>query len=388
MFKIQTLNKISVVGLDLLPRDNYEVASEMTTPDGIILRSCKMHGMDLPNSVKAVARAGAGTNNIPAEDYAAKGVVVFNTPGANANGVKELAITGMLISSRKIVEGVSWAQTLSDKGDEVPKLIESGKANYAGPEIKGKTLAVVGLGAIGVMVANAALSLGMEVIGYDPFLSVDAALSLSRKVKRVDALETLFKSADFLSVHVPLNDQTKGLVNAERLAMAKDGLRVLNLSRGGLVNNRDIVTALDSGKVAVYVTDFPDVEMVSHPGVIALPHLGASTPEAEDNCAIMASNQIKDFLENGNIVNSVNFPALTVERAPNTNRITVAHKNVPTMVQQITTALADASINISEMANKNRGNVAYTIIDTDSDVSDAVINAMKAIDDVIVVRSL
>jgi len=247
MFKIQTLNKISTVGLDLLPRDNYEVASEMTAPDGVILRSFKMHDMDLPESVKAIGRAGAGTNNIPVEEYAAKGVVVFNTPGANANGVKELTITGMLISSRKIVEGVSWAKTLSDKGDEVPKLIEGGKANYAGPEIQGKTLAVVGLGAIGVMVANAAVSLGMDVIGYDPFLSVDAALSLSRKVKKVDALETLFKSADFLTVHVPLNDQTKGLVNAERLAMAKDGLRVLNLSRGGLVNNKDIVAALDSG---------------------------------------------------------------------------------------------------------------------------------------------
>ncbi len=388
MFKIQTLNKISTVGLDLLSRDNYEVASEMSTPDGIILRSFKMHDMNIPESVKAICRAGAGTNNIPIEECAAKGVVVFNTPGANANGVKELAITGMLISSRKIVEGVSWAKTLSNKGDEVPKLIEGGKANFTGPEIKGKTLAVVGLGAIGVMVANAALALGMDVVGYDPFLSVDAALSLSRKVKKVDALESLFKAADFLTVHVPLNDQTKSLVNAERLAMAKDGLRVLNLSRGGLVNNKDIVAALNSGKVSVYVTDFPDVEMVSHSGVIALPHLGASTPEAEDNCAIMAANQIKDFLENGNIVNSVNFPALSLARAAGTNRITVAHKNVPTMVQQITTALADASINIAEMANKNRGDVAYTIIDTDSDVSDAVITAINVIEDVIVVRSL
>jgi D-3-phosphoglycerate dehydrogenase len=388
MFKIQTLNKISTVGLDLLSRDNYEVASEMSAPDGIILRSYKMHGMDLPESVKAIGRAGAGTNNIPVEEYAAKGVVVFNTPGANANGVKELTITGMLISSRKIVEGVIWAKTLADKGDEVPKLIEGGKGNFAGPEIMGKKLGIIGLGAIGVMVANAAVELGMEVIGYDPFLSVEAALSLSRKVKRVDALESLFKAADFLTVHVPLNDHTKGLVNADRLAMSKDGLRVLNLSRGGLVNNKDIVEALNSGKVATYVTDFPDVEMISHPGVIAFPHLGASTPEAEDNCAIMASNQLKDFLENGNIINSVNFPALVLNRAIGTNRITVAHKNVPTMVQQITTALADASINIAEMANKNRGNVAYTLIDTDSDVSDAVVAAINAIEDVIVVRSL
>lgn len=388
MYKIQTLNKISTIGLDRLPRENYEVASDMNTPDGIILRSFKMHDMNLPESVKAVARAGAGTNNIPADEYAERGVVVFNTPGANANGVKELAITGMLIASRKIVDGINWAKTLADKGDEVPKLIESGKSDFTGPEIKGKTLAVVGLGAIGVMVANAAVCLGMDVIGYDPFLSVDAALSLSRKVKKVDALETLFKEADFLSVHVPLNDHTKGLVNAERLAMAKDGLRVLNLSRGGLVNNRDIVAALDTGKVAAYVTDFPDVEMVSHPKVIALPHLGASTPEAEDNCAVMAAEQLKDFLENGNIKNSVNFPAISLERAPDTNRITVAHKNVPNMIGEITAALASESINIAEMANKNRGEVAYTIIDTDSDVSDTVITAINAIEDVIVVRSL
>ena len=388
MFKIQTLNRIATIGLNNLPRDDYEVASEISNPDGIILRSFKMHNTDISTSVKAIARAGVGTNNIPVEDYTEKGIVVFNTPGANANGVKELAITSLLISSRKIVEGISWAKTLTEKGDEVPKLIENEKSNFSGPEIYGKTLGVVGLGAIGVMVANAAVALGMNVIGYDPFLSVDAALSLSRRVKRVDALESLFKVSDFLTVHVPLNDQTKGLINAERLAMAKDGLRVLNLSRGGLVNNKDIIGALNSGKVSVYVTDFPDVEMVSHPKVIALPHLGASTPEAEENCAIMATNQIKEFLENGNIKNSVNFPELTLNRASGINRITVVHKNVPTMVQQITTALATGSINIAEMVNKNRGNLAYTVIDTDSDVSKNIIDTINKIEDIIVVRLL
>ncbi len=388
MYKIQTLNKIATIGLDRLPRANYEIASDMNTPDGIILRSFKMHDMDLPASVKAVARAGAGTNNIPVEAYADKGVVVFNTPGANANAVKELALTAMLISSRKIVDGIVWSKSLNDKGDEVPKLVEDGKASFVGPEIMGKTLGVIGLGAIGVMIANSASSLGMDVIGYDPFLSVDAALSLSRKVKKVDALESLIKSCDYISIHVPYNDATKGLINAERLAMAKDGVRIINLSRGGLVNNKDIIAALDSGKASCYVTDFPDVEMVSHDKVIPLPHLGASTPEAEDNCAIMAADQISDFLENGNIKNSVNFPTLVLERNPGTNRITIAHKNVPNMVQQITAALAAEKINIAEMANKNRGDIAYTIIDTDSDVSEGILNAIKAIEGVIVVRSL
>ena len=388
MYKIQTLNKISPVGLERLPRDTYEVASEINNPDGIILRSYKMHDMDLPESVLGIARAGAGTNNIPSDKYAEKGIVVFNTPGANANAVKELAITSLLISSRKIVDGVIWSKTLADKGDEVPKLIEGGKSNFAGPEIKGKTLGVIGLGAIGVLIANAATSLGMNVIGYDPFLSVDAALSLSRKVKKVDALESLIKESDYITVHVPLNDHTKGLINAEKLAMAKDGVRVLNLSRGGLVNNKDIIEALDSGKVAAYVTDFPDVEMVSHPGVIALPHLGASTPEAEDNCATMAADQLMDYLENGNIKNSVNYPAISLDRAEGTNRITVAHKNVPNMVSAITTAVASENINISEMANKNRGDVAYTIIDTEDTVSDAVVNAINAVEGVIKVRSL
>ena len=388
MYKIQTLNKISAIGLDRLPRENYEVASEMTNPDGIILRSFKMHDMDLPESVKAIGRAGAGTNNIPSDAYAEKGAVVFNSPGANANAVKELAITALLISSRKVVDGIVWAQTLADKADEVPKLIEGGKSNYAGPEIMGKTLGVIGLGAIGVMIANAATDLGMNVIGYDPFLSVEAALSLSRKVKKVDALETLFKICDYITVHVPLNDATKGLINAERLAMAKDGLRVLNLSRGGLVNNKDIVAALDSGKVASYVTDFPDVEMVAHPSVIALPHLGASTPEAEDNCAIMVADQMIEYLENGNIINSVNFPNVVLDRAEGTNRVTIIHKNVPTMVQQITALLADSSINIDEMVNKNRGDIAYTLIDTTSDVPSDFSDKIATIDGVIQARVL
>ncbi len=388
MFKIQTLNKISAVGLDRLPRDNYEVASEMSAPDGILLRSFKMHEMALPESVLAIARAGAGTNNIPAADYAGRGVVVFNTPGANANGVKELAITAMLIAGRKVVEGINWAKTLEGQGDEVPKLIEGGKANFVGPEIMGKTLGVIGLGAIGIMVANAAVALGMEVIGYDPFLSVDNAMTLSPKVQKAGALESLMKAADYLSIHVPLNDQTKGLINAEKLEMAKDGLRVINLARGGLVNNEDIKGAIASGKVACYVTDFPDEDMIATDGVIALPHIGASTPEAEDNCATMAADQVKEYLENGNIVNSVNFPNTSLARKPGTSRLTVANEDVPNVVGQVTSILADAGLNIEGLVNQSRDGIAYNIIDVAGAITADVVAKVTAIGGVIKVRSL
>ncbi|MGM0443924.1 MAG: phosphoglycerate dehydrogenase [Fibrobacterota bacterium] len=386
MYKVQTFNKISSKGLNLLDREQYEVASEITKPDAIILRSYKMHGMDLPETVLAVARAGAGTNNVPVAEYAEKGIPVFNTPGANANSVKELVITGLLLSSRDIIGSVNWAKTLIGEGDEVPKLIEKNKANFTGPEIQGKTLGVIGLGAIGVMVANAADALGMKVIGYDPFLSVDGAMALTRNIERVDALESLMKHSDYVTIHVPLNDATKGLINAEKLNMAADGLRILNFARGGLVNNADIKEALKSGKVAKYVTDFPDEDMVKTENVIAIPHLGASTPEATDNCATMAAQQLKDFLETGNIRNSVNFPDVQKPRIPGTTRITVTNRDVPNMVSRISTVLGECGLNIEGMLNSSHGDVAYNLVDVEGTVEDDVSQKLLNIDGVVNVR--
>jgi len=386
MYKIMTLNKIAAVGLEELERDKYEVASELANPDGIILRSFKMHDMELPKSLKAVARAGAGVNNIPIDKCTQAGIVVFNTPGANANGVKELTIAALLISSRNIVGGVNWVQTLKGKGDEVPNLIEKGKADYGGFEIKGKTLGVVGLGAIGVLVANSAADLGMEVVGYDPYISVEAAWGLSPKVKRANALESLIRESDYISIHVPYIDATKGMFNAEKLSLCKDGVRIINLARGGLVVNKDIKAALESGKVSHYVTDFPDDEVISYKNVIALPHIGASTEESEDNCAVMAALEIKDYLENGNIKNSVNFPAVHVDRNPAKTRITIANKNVPNMVGQISSLLASAGINIAGLVNKHLETIAYNIIDTDSKVTDDIVAKISAIDGIISVR--
>jgi len=387
MYKIQTLNKIAAVGLDKLPRDNYEVAGEIVNPDGIILRSFKMHDMEMPKSLKAVARAGAGTNNIPIEKCTEKGIVVFNTPGANANGVKELAIAALLIASRDIIGGVNWVRNeLKDKGEEVPNLVEKGKANYGGYEIQGKTLGIIGLGAIGVLTANAAAELGMNVIGYDPYISVDHAWGLSRKVSRANALETLLRESDYISLHIPYIDQTKGMFNTEKLSLCKNGVRIVNLARGGLVVNKDMKAALESGKVACYVTDFPDEEVISYKNVIPLPHIGASTEESEDNCAIMAAKQIRDYLENGNIKNSVNFPEISLDRNPANTRITIANKNIPNMVGQISAVLAAANINIAGMVNKNRDEIAYNIIDTESKVSDDIVAKISAIDGVIAVR--
>ena len=386
MYKIQTLNKISPIGLERLPRETYEIAGEMANPDGIVLRSFKMHDMELPTSLKAVARAGAGVNNIPIEKCSEKGIVVFNTPGANANGVKELSIAGLLIASRDIIGGVNWVQTLKDKGDEVPNLVEKGKADYGGFEIQDKTIGIIGLGAIGILVANAAADLGMKVIGYDPYISVEAAWNLSPSVKRATALESLLREADYVSIHVPYIDATKGMFNAEKLSLCKNGVRIINLARGGLVVNKDMKAALESGKVARYVTDFPDEEVINYKNVIALPHIGASTEESEDNCAIMAANQLRDYLENGNIKNSVNFPMVCVDRAPGNTRITIANKNIPNMVGQISSALAAAGINISEMVNKHKDEIAYNIIDTESKVTDDVVAKISAIDGVIAVR--
>ncbi|MBN2735967.1 MAG: phosphoglycerate dehydrogenase [Spirochaetales bacterium] len=385
MFKIQTLDKISSIGLEKLPRDNYEIASEFINPDGIILRSFKMNDMELPASLKAVARAGAGVNNIPIERCSEKGIIVFNTPGANANGVKELVLASLFLSSRKIVQGIAWAKTLKDKGDEVTKLVEKGKNDYIGPEIKGKTLGVIGLGAIGVMVANDAISLGMKVMGFDPFISVESAWGLSREVERATVLDNLIQTCDYITIHVPLTDQTKGLIDKDRFSLMKKGIRLLNFSRNGLVNNGDLKEAIKKGIVDCYVTDFPDQELLLMDNVIAIPHLGASTPEAEDNCAVMAAEQLRDFLENGNIKNSVNFPECYLQPSGKV-RLLIANKNIPNMVSQITSVLAGTGANISDMLNKHKGDFAYNIIDLDSKITQEQLDAIKIIPGVIMVR--
>jgi D-3-phosphoglycerate dehydrogenase len=386
MLKIQTLNKIDPDGLSLFPLDKYEIASDIPNPDAIVLRSFKMHDMELPQSLKAVARAGAGVNNIPIEKCTEKGIVVFNTPGANANGVKELVIAGLLLASRDITNAVAWGKTLVGKGDEVPALIEQGKKNFAGQEIEGKTLAVIGLGAIGVLVANAAQALGMKVIGYDPYMKVKQALKLSNQVKWVDGIQPLLAEADYVTINIPLTPETKGYINNEKFSMMKDNVRLLNFARGGLVDISDLKAAIDSGKVARYVTDFPTEETLKMDKVIAIPHLGASTKESETNCAIMAVNQVKDYLEDGNIKNSVNFPEAFMERNAGT-RILIANKNIPNMVSQISSVLAGENLNIDNMLNKKHDNIAYNIIDISQEkVDEKVAEKLKEIEGVFMVR--
>jgi D-3-phosphoglycerate dehydrogenase len=386
MFKIQTLNKIDPEGLKNFPLDRYEIASEFSNPDGIIVRSMKMHDMELPSNLKAIARAGAGVNNIPIDKCTNKGVVVFNTPGANAHAVKELTIAGLLLASRDVTGAIEWAKTLIGKGDQVPALIEAGKNNFAGQEIRGKTLAVIGLGAIGVLVANAAQSLGMNVLGYDPFISVKHAWKLSRNVKHAEGMESLLAHADYVTLQIPLSDETKGFINKDKFKMMKDGVRLLNFARGGLVNHKDLAAAIESGKVARYITDFPDEETLKMDQVISIPHLGASTAESETNCAIMAVDQMKEFLENGNIINSVNFPAAEMENTGGA-RIIIANKNVPNMVSQISTLLATEGYNIANMLNRNKAEIAYNIIDVDRKEADPVLaDKIAAIDGVIMVR--
>ena len=381
MFNILTLNKIAKCGLDQL-NDNYKITDDANVDaDGIILRSFKMHDMELPESLKAVARAGAGTNNIPIDKCSEKGIVVFNTPGANANAVKELVIAGMLLASRDVIGGVAWANTLT--GDDVDKQVEKGKSNFAGCEIKGKTLGIIGLGAIGILVANAAYALGMEVIGYDPYLSVDSALKLSRHVKKANSPEEVYAAADYITIHVPLMDSTRNTINAETIAQMKDGVIILNFARGGLVNNADIKKALADGKVAKYVVDFADSETVNQPGIINIPHLGASTAESEDNCAVMAAQELADYLENGNILNSVNFPNCSLPE-DNVGRIAIAHKNIPNVIAKFTEALS--SVNISDMINKSKGELAYTIINTDHAIPAEAFEKLNQIDAVIRVR--
>lgn len=378
MFNVQTLNKISSVGTSRLG-DNYTVADNVENPDAILVRSASMHDMEMPKSLLAIARAGAGVNNIPLDKCTEQGIVVFNTPGANANAVKELVITAMLISSRKIVEGIEWVKTLKDNADAA-KLVEKGKSQFVGPEIKGKTLGVIGLGAIGVLVANAAVSLGMNVLGYDPYISVDGAWGLSPEVKHVVSLDKIFENSDYITLHVPLTPDTKGVINSENIAKMKDNARILNFARGDLAVNADVIAALESGKLAKYVTDFADPELIGADGVIITPHIGASTPESEDNCAKMAADEIKDYLENGNIKNSVNLPAVSMPRGAG-ERVCIIHRNIPNMISSITSALSGA--NIENMASQSKKDYAYTILDVTGGIS---ADALSAIDGVIRVR--
>jgi len=387
LYNIKLLNKISQKGLENLERKGYSIGENAEDPDAIILRSFSMHEMELPVSLKAVARAGAGVNNIPIEKCSEKGVVVFNTPGANANAVKELTVAALFLTSRKIVDSILWTKSLSGNSEEIKSLAEKGKAKFAGPEIRGKKLGVIGLGAIGVMVANTAKSLGMEVEGYDPYISVDSAWGLSRSVRKAESLRELLKSSDYITLHVPLLDSTRNMMDYEALKLMKKGARLLNFSRGELVDIGELKMALDEGIIEVYATDFPDAELLKMDKVIVFPHIGASTPESEENCAVMASNQIKSFLESGAIRNSVNFPSCDLGSTFK-HRITLAHQNIPNMVGQITALLASENININNMINKSRDKMAYTIIDTDAGLPAHVVEKLRNIDSMLKVRIL
>ncbi|MDR1219339.1 MAG: phosphoglycerate dehydrogenase [Treponema sp.] len=389
MYRIRTYNKISPEGLKRFSIDAYEVAGDLPNPDAILARSADLHSVEIPDTVKAIARAGAGYNNIPVDECSKRGVVVFNTPGANANAVKELAIASLLLSSRNIIGGVNWTTSIADKGDEVPDLVEKNKSTFEGPELKGKTLGVIGLGAIGVMVANDALHLGMNVMGYDPFISVEAAWNLSHMAQRAETLEGLLAKSDYVTIHVPYSDATKGLLDADKFRVMKKGCRLVNLARGGLVNEADVIAALNGGKLAAYITDFASAELLATPKAVCIPHLGASTPEAEDNCAVMAARQLMDFLESGAIKNSVNFPQCHLEKHTHSpHRLLVANRNVPNMVGQITTALASASVNIADLVNHHRNDVAYNIIDTEQKIPDGALEQIKRIEGVVRVRTI
>ena len=387
MYKVLTLNNIAVEGLRRLPRERYEVASEIAHPDAILLRSHNMHDMDIPETVAAVGRAGAGTNNIPCDMLAHRGVPVFNAPGANANAVKELMIAGMLLGARNLCDAREYVKSLNEKGDDLKKAVESGKKQFVGFELPGKTLGVIGLGAIGVEVANAALDLGMKVVGYDPAITVRNAWQLSSGVEQEETLDELFQHADFVTCHVPLIDATRKMVDADRIALMNDGAVLINFARGGIVDDAAALAALDSGKLHAYVTDFPTPELIAHPKVVALPHLGASTGEAESNCAIMVAENVKDYLENGNIRFSVNFPEARLPRL-DAWRITVANANVPNMVGQISTCIAEAGLNIEDLLNKSIGDLAYTIVDVNAEPSAELLDKIRSIEGVLALRNL
>ena len=387
MYRIKTLNKIAGIGLAQLDKGRFVVDDASASPDGILVRSAKMHDYEFPASLKAIARAGAGTNNIPIDRCSEAGVVVFNTPGANANAVKEEVIFALLASSRHMYEASEWTRAEAAAGGDVLTTMEKAKSQFAGPEIMGKTLGIIGLGAIGAKVADAAIALGMNVIGYDPYLSVNAALNLDRHVNVVNNLDDLFKVSDYITIHVPLTDSTRDTVDAEAIRKMKGDVRIINLARNGLVNDEAIIEALKAGRVAAYVTDFPTAEVALSPGVIALPHLGASTPESEDNCAVMAARQMQDYLENGNIVNSVNLPAVSMERTGEA-RICIIHKNIPNILAQITSIVSAEGMNVENLANKSKKDYAYTLLDVDGKISDAVTAKLTGVEGVIRVRVL
>lgn len=383
MYNIKTLNKISNVGLSKFDKSKYVYGDDIENPDAIMVRSASMHDMEMPKSLLAVARAGAGTNNIPVADCADKGIVVFNTPGANANAVKELVVLGLLLSSRKVTKAIDWCKTIKDEGDNVGKTVEKGKSAFAGPEIKGKTLGVIGLGAIGRLVADVAVDLGMKVVGYDPFLPADAQLKAGITVN--NNLDEIFPVVDYLTVHVPLTDDTKEMINRESIDKMKNTVRIMNFARGALANSDDVIEALEDGRMAAYVTDFPDAKLIGVDGVIAIPHLGASTPESEENCAVMGASELIDYLENGNIKNSVNMPTVAMAKSGSV-RVTVIHKNQPNMIAFITDTISKDGVNIASFEDKNRGAIAYSIIDCDTDVSTSVVSDIEKIDGVIKVR--
>ena len=385
MYQVKCLNKISPLGTSRLG-ENYHVGEDVENPDAILVRSAAMHDMEFNKNLLAIARAGAGTNNIPVERCVQEGIVVFNTPGTNANAVKELVIAALLLTSRKIVPGIEWAGTLKGKGDEVGKLVEKGKSSFVGPEIAGKTLGVVGLGAIGILVANAAEALGMKVMGYDPFLSVEGAWGLSSNTQRALTLEEIYANCDYISLHVPLTPDTKEMINAATIAQMKEHVRILNFARGDLVNNTDLLKALSDGKVAAYATDFPNDALLGVENVLAIPHLGASTPESEDNCACMAADEIKDYLENGNIKNSVNLPNVSMPRENGAKRVCIIHQNIPNMISTLTGVLANIGVNIENMQSKSKKEYAYTILDVTGNVNDDTVKAINDNDGIIFVR--
>lgn len=387
MYKIQTLNNISVAGLNRLPRESYEIASELGHPDAILVRSAKMHDMPIPDTVKAIGRAGAGVNNIPVADMSQRGIAVFNAPGANANAVKELVLAGMLIAARNIAQAAKFARGVDGDDVAINKAVEAGKKQFVGMELPGRTLGVIGLGAIGVLVANAARSLGMKVVGFDPSITVRAAWKLQSDVEAALSVDDLVSRSDFITFHVPLTDQTRHMINAERIANMPDGAVLLNFSRSGIIDDDAAVTALDAGKLYAYVCDFPSNLLKDHPRVVTLPHLGASTREAEDNCAIMVADQVRAYLEDGNITNSVNFPDIVLPRQGG-HRMAVVNRNVPNMVGQISTDLAEAGLNIIDMLNRSRGDLAVTLIDVDGPCPEKTVQEIGGIEGVLAVRRL
>ena len=382
MYTIQTLNKISPLGLDQLDHKEFNVVGECDNPDGILVRSADMHGMEFGSNLRAIARAGAGTNNIPLDRCAENGIVVFNTPGANANAVKELVICALLLASRKVVDGIEWCNSYD--GEDIEKAVEKEKSKFVGPELLGKNLGVIGLGAVGVKVANAAVKLGMNVYGYDPYLSVHNALTLDSHVEVVD-LKSIYEKSDYITIHSPLLPSTKGMIDETSISSMRHGVRIINLARGGLVDDEDMLAALESGKVARYVTDFPNETLVGKPGVIAIPHLGASTPESEENCAIMAAQELREYLRTGNIRNSVNMPAVEMPRT-GAVRLGVFHRNVPKMISKFSALLSDEGANIESMTSKSKGDYAYALIDLGQEVSEETLNHLRNLENVLRLR--